>query len=268
MKRGEDLSKSCKVLNVAEGASLNDIKKAYRSLAKKYHPDLNPDNPEIEVYFKEINRAYGVLINHYKIKKVWRNWEQNRYSQPPREQVKTTPKAESKPTKPAVSFPPALRDVFQRWSGLVRKSLEEYEKILFPLDVRTTVTVDAATVGNTIKIQTADEKFEVKVPPASWNSFVLRVPEKGNSSLFNKKRGDLLVNIQVLPIGQPQSGKKYNYKMQVPRESIEQGRVMTLHTHEGLIKFFLPKNVMDGQTLTLKSKPKSESFHNVTVHLV
>ncbi len=49
------------VLGVNKGASDADIKKAYRSLAKKYHPDMNPGDKEAEAKFKEANEAYEVL---------------------------------------------------------------------------------------------------------------------------------------------------------------------------------------------------------------
>ena len=49
------------VLGVAKGASDDEIKKAYRVLAKKYHPDMNPGDKEAEAKFKEANEAYAVL---------------------------------------------------------------------------------------------------------------------------------------------------------------------------------------------------------------
>ena len=49
------------VLGIAKGAGADEIKSAYRKLAKKYHPDLNPDNKEAEAKFKEINEAYEIL---------------------------------------------------------------------------------------------------------------------------------------------------------------------------------------------------------------
>lgn len=54
------------VLGVSKGASDDEIKKAYRKTAKKYHPDLNPDNPEAEAKFKECNEAYEVLSDAQK----------------------------------------------------------------------------------------------------------------------------------------------------------------------------------------------------------
>lgn len=54
------------VLEIQKGASDDEIKKAYRKLAKKYHPDLNPDNKEAEMKFKEVNEAYEVLSDKEK----------------------------------------------------------------------------------------------------------------------------------------------------------------------------------------------------------
>ena len=49
------------ILDVDKDASESDIKSAYRNLAKKYHPDLNPDNSEAEQKFKEATAAYEIL---------------------------------------------------------------------------------------------------------------------------------------------------------------------------------------------------------------
>ena len=54
------------VLGVSKTATQDELKKAYRKLARKYHPDLNKDNPEAEEKFKECNEAYDVLSDEQK----------------------------------------------------------------------------------------------------------------------------------------------------------------------------------------------------------
>ncbi|MCQ2466467.1 MAG: molecular chaperone DnaJ [Clostridia bacterium] len=57
------------VLGVSKGATEDELKKAYRKVAKQYHPDLNPGNPEAEAKFKEANEAYAVLSDADKRRK-------------------------------------------------------------------------------------------------------------------------------------------------------------------------------------------------------
>ena len=67
------------VLGVAKDASQDDIRKAYRRLARKYHPDVNPNNKEAEDHFKEANEAYEVLSDTTKRSKydqLGSNWQQ------------------------------------------------------------------------------------------------------------------------------------------------------------------------------------------------
>ena len=51
------------ILGIAEGASMDEIKRAYRRKAKEYHPDLHPDDPKANEKMQEVNQAYDMLCN-------------------------------------------------------------------------------------------------------------------------------------------------------------------------------------------------------------
>jgi curved DNA-binding protein len=74
------------ILGVARSAKEQEIKKAYRKLARKYHPDLNPNNKESEEKFKEIQEAYEVLSDAEKRRKydqLGANWKNGAEFTPP-----------------------------------------------------------------------------------------------------------------------------------------------------------------------------------------
>jgi len=57
-----------RILGISKNSAQADIKKAYRKLARKWHPDINPGNPEAEKTFKDISEAYDVLGDEKKRK--------------------------------------------------------------------------------------------------------------------------------------------------------------------------------------------------------
>src|SRR5215510_8825604 len=74
------------ILGVGRSAKEEEIKKAYRKLARKYHPDLNPNNKQSEEKFKEIQEAYEVLSDADKRRKydqLGANWKNGAEFTPP-----------------------------------------------------------------------------------------------------------------------------------------------------------------------------------------
>src|SRR5579872_7440684 len=114
-ERGRDYYE---VLGIPRDASAKDIRSAFRKLARKHHPDVNPNNPEAENRFKEINEAHEVLSDpdkRAKYDRYGRDWEAyeswERAGRPGR-----SPFAESGDPEPHVEYrsvnPEDLEDLF------------------------------------------------------------------------------------------------------------------------------------------------------------
>ena len=262
-----DIQECYRILKVEPGAEWMDIKKSFYRLAKEYHPDRNAGNRASEEKFKEISRAYQTL----------ERWVQSQqfsyrvYSHAASTQDHVTPFQET--IKPFDFLPEAIHKHLNRWSGHVWRWLQRYEEKWLELDVEQVVTIDPVTAskGGVVKVKNTAGSFQVEVPPETPNEAVLRVPGKGEKGLLNRVPGDLLLKIEVHPGWQKPSGvSEYFYQLKVVRD--QSPKVRTLNTHEGPIKYLLPKKVTAGQSFTLQSKPHPKTgkvnHHILVVDLI
>jgi curved DNA-binding protein len=265
-----------KILKVPQSSNWDQVKSSYHTLAKKYHPDLNFGDPFFEARFKKISQAYQALDSHYKKQEIIKEvWEQN--SQPKKKASKeaypyidpiVTPPKSSKSSK---SKGKRVTASTPKWKLKIAEIIFNYENKWAPLTVRQGVTVDSsmAAKGGIVRVKTAHDNFQVKIPAGIVHQTQLRVPGKGEKSFFYDKRGDLFLNIRVIPAGRAASGNtNMFYEKKIARIDIEQNRVFTLNTFQGPIKFFIPKKTCDGEAFVLKAKPDSASSGFRINHIV
>lgn len=283
-----EIQESYKILNVPQGADWKIIKSAYHSLARQYHPDLFPGDTQYETQFKTIVAAFKTLEAHYKDRGFWSCWTDRakrtlRSNRTRKVDIKISPglgierqAADTLTERTFFNFFPESWKKFLNDGGRrIQNGVHRYEKIFLPHDVQTTITIDSATAstGGSLKVHTCSENIRVKIPRGVYQGMFLRLPGKGEPAYLTGLPGDLLLKIRILPARPFEKGDAdCFYRINIPKLFVESGKVMTLETHEGPIKFVVPKNTIDGQTFALKARPvmknPSSINHIVTVHLV
>ena len=280
-----NLSDCYRILNVSQGVKWEEIRKAYTHQAKLYHPDHNPEKPEGEARFKKATLAFKILEAHYKTRHQGQGGTASLVTISHAENVSA--KRQERPIvaepleTPQVQLPKTFLDgegkddAISGFFSKMADKLLQYERKLFLLDIQKEITIDPATAANggVVRVRKGKESFQVKIPSGLWNKMSLKIPGKGEPSLFGKKRGDLILNILVAQKNPVFAGESlFFYDIQVPKLSVSKSRVLTLDSVYGPIKFIVPKNTKSGQAFVLKSQSQTvelePSNHIVTVHLV
>lgn len=210
-----------KTLGIEKNASADDIKKAYRKLALKYHPDRNPDDKKnAEEKFKKISEAYAVLSDAEK-RQQYDNFGSEAFSQ----------KFSQEDIFKGFDINDILRDLgFGGLGGFTffggggpRGRRQTYTQRADPfgeyygeqqyrqtmqqrgedLEYNLSITLEEAAAGAEKKLAlrqgSATQELKVKIPPGIDTGQKLRLPGKGSPGFSGGPAGDIYLNINVLP---------------------------------------------------------------------
>lgn len=240
------------VLGVSKNASDDEIKKAYRKLAIKYHPDKNPGNKEAEEKFKEISEAHEVLSDKQK---------RARYDQFGHAGVGGNGGPSGNPFQNgSFNFGGQGFDFnFGGGGGLddILGSIFGFGGQRRPArgaDYRTTVTLNfEEAVFGTTKTVTADGKeLKVKIPAGIDDGMSIRLSGKGGAAPKGGQKGDLYVFIRVKPHKHlTREGSIILSEIVIPMADAALGTTVDVETVDGNVRMKIPAGTQSGTPFKL-----------------
>lgn len=195
-----------RILGVNKNASEQEIKKAYRKLAKQYHPDANPDNPDAEARFKEANQAYEVLSDAQKRAQYDRFGADFEKFQG----VQGRPGAGFRDNGGAYyqnvdindsAFADIFENIFGGIGGFGRGSAARTRASAPPgrnLEQEVTISLREAYDGTTRQIIKGDRRINVNIPAGAATGTRVRLAGEGEPSMgVGGQAGDLYLIVKV-----------------------------------------------------------------------
>ena len=273
-----------KALGIEKGASADEIKKAFRKLAVKYHPDRNPDNKAAEDKFKEINEAYAVLSDTEKKQQYDTYGSSGFHKQYSQEDIFR-----------GFDFGNAYKDM---GGGVGGDGSEDIFSRLFggafgrsgsrggfsqrggDHEMELTVTFRDAAQGAEKQIafrrNGQREELRVKIPPGVDNGSKIRITGKGAPGEGGGQPGDLFLIIHVLtdPVFIRDGGDLF-VERAIPFSAACLGISLDVPTLDGDKRIKVPAGIQPGTKIRLKgcgikalgSNTKGDLFVKVSVHI-
>jgi curved DNA-binding protein len=253
-----------KILGVDKKVSQDEIKKAYRVLAVKHHPDKNPDNKMAEEQFKLANEANEVLGNTEKRKKydeLGENWQQ--YEKQGNQQ-RGNPFGENQDGQyryeadgnDSFGGQSGFSDFFEQFfSGGTRSGGRTQTYRGRDYETEMEITLEEAYQGTSRTIQVDSEKLRITTKPGSYNDQQLRIKNKGAKGSLEDNRGDLFVRIKVK--NHPDFIRKGNdlyHKQWVSLYTLVLGGEVIVNTLSGQVKIKITEGTQNEKSIRLKGK--------------
>lgn len=239
-------------LELNENATETEIKKSYKRLAKKYHPDLNKDK-DAEDKFKEINAAYEILGNKEKREKYdnygdnifggenFHDFAQNQTSDADLDEI--------------------LRQMFDKGFGRTGFGGSKYKSYyreddyidLADLDINSEIEIslEDSILGGKKHIQLSNDSFDINIPEGIEEGQKIRVKNKGNTK--KGRIGDLIIEVKIK---QNNEYKVEGYNLlkdfDLPLKIAMFGGKIEIKTIQRIITLTIPKNTKSNQKFRVK----------------
>ncbi len=249
------MSKSLyETLGVSENASADEIKKAYRKLARKYHPDINKEESAVDK-FKEINAAYEVLSDKEKKQQYDQYGDQMFGGQNFHDFARGQGQG--------VDLDEILRQMFGGgagagggfggFSGGQQGGFGGFGGPDLDMQARIVVPFMVSITGGKHNVTANGQSFDIKIPAGIKSGETMRVRGKGKQ--YQGQAGDLLIKVDVSASDEYERKGDNLYKtFDVPLKEALFGGKIAVNTPEKEVSLKVPTNTKNGQKFRLKGK--------------
>lgn len=247
-----------KVLGITKNASEADIKKAYRKLARKYHPDLNPNDKTAEKNFKEINEANEVLSNPENRKKYdkygehWQNGEA--YEQDKQRQQEHQNRSQSNQSGYSQEdFSDIFGDMFGGGASSGRRTNAKFRG----QDYNSEIQLHLKDVYETQKqvITVNGKNIRITIPAGVENGQTIKIKGHGGVGVNGGPNGDLYIQFSIVNNTKFKRDKDNLYiDVDLDLYTALLGGQIMVDTFDGKVKLTIKPETENGTKVKLKGK--------------
>lgn len=247
-----------KVLGLNKTASAEDIKKAYRKLARAHHPDLNPDDKEAGMKFQRINEANEVLSDPEKRKKYdkyGKDWERgeeyDRYQKSRQQYNAGQSRGSQSDTFGEYDFSDFFESMFGRQAG--RRSEVKLKGRDYNSSMKLTLEEAYRTHQQTFNLD--GKAIRITIPAGISDGQTIKLKGQGGKGLNGGPAGDLLITFQIInntPFSR--EGNDLFLTKEIDLYSAVLGSDVTIDTMNGKIKLKIAAGTQNGTKVRLKGK--------------
>jgi curved DNA-binding protein len=246
-----------KILGVSKTASENDIKKAYRKLARKYHPDLNPNDKEAEKKFKEINEANEVLSNTENRKKYDEYGEHWQHA----EEYEKAKQQEHYQRSTGNQYGGYSEEDFSDFFGSMfggRSSQSRGQQVKFRgQDFNAQLQLNLKDVYTTHKrtITVNDKNIRITIPAGVENGQTIKIKGHGGKGINGGPNGDLYIEFSIVNLTPfKRDGDNLYTTVDLDLYKALLGGHITVDTFDGKAKLTIKPETQNGTKVKLKGK--------------